>query len=95
MEQWHEIVFSAADGEHTIGELVASLGGEYPGGAPAGLREQVISLVSDLVQEGILRLHPKPENLPPYYAEEYFAKPPEVRKAQMQADGLIPTAAPQ
>jgi hypothetical protein len=90
MEQWHEIVFSAADGEHTVAELVATLGTQYEGGAPSSLREQVCSLVSDLVDEGIIRAHAAPAKLPPYYAEEYFAQPPEVRKLQMQRDGLLP-----
>jgi hypothetical protein len=90
MEQWHEIVFSAADGEHTIAELVDNLGTQYEGGAPAGLQAQVCSLVSDLIDEGLVRLHDRPSKLPPYYAEEYFAQPPEVRKLQMQQDGLIP-----
>jgi hypothetical protein len=94
MEPWHEIVFSAADGEHTVADLVATLGREYAGGPPAGLREQVCSLIADLAGEGIVRLHESPVKLPPYYAEEYFAEPAAVRKAQMQADGLIPPDVP-
>jgi hypothetical protein len=94
MEPWHEIVFSAADGEHTVAELVATLRREYQGGPPAGLREQVCALIADLTGEGIVRLHDSPAKLPPYYAEEYFAQPAAVRKAQMQADGLIPPDVP-
>ena len=89
MDPWPELVFSAADGEHTVGELITSLASEYASGAPAGLREQVHEIVDELVEEGMLRLHDSPEKLPPYFAENYFDEPPDVRAAQMRADGLI------
>ena len=78
----------AADGEHTIREFVERMGAQYEGGAPAGLQDQIESIVSDLTREGILRVHDVPTPLPTYFAEEYFAQPQEVRQAQMRADGL-------
>jgi len=89
MEPWHEVVFGAADGEHTVDEFVEEFGKQYDGGAPPGLRSQVIEIIGVLVGEGILKTHAAPKPLPIYLAEDYFAQPPEIRKAQMQADGFI------
>lgn len=89
MEPWHQVVFLAADGEHTVGEFVQAMGRQYPK-PPAGLREQIHDLVRVLVGEGIVRLHPRSVPLPPYFAEDYFAETPETRAAQMRRDGLIP-----
>lgn len=95
MEPWHEVAFMAADGEHTIDEFVQHMGAQYEGGMPTGLREQIHGVISDLAAEGILRLHEQPQPLPPYFAEEYFEQPPEVRKAQLEADGLAGEGRPQ
>lgn len=89
MESWHEVAFMAADGEHTIGEFVRHIGSKYKTGIPPGLREQIHGIINELAGEGILRVHEQPKPLPPYFAEEYFKQPAEVRKAQMEADGLI------
>jgi hypothetical protein len=92
MEPWHEVVFGAADGEHTVDEFVEQLGREYEGGPPQGLRAQIVEIIAVLVGEGIVKTHATPKPLPIYLAEDYFAQPPEVRKAQMQADGFIRTS---
>ncbi len=89
MDPWPQLVFAAADGQHTVAQLITHLGTQYEGGAPSGLAEQVEKMVETLVQEGIVRLSDKPVMLPPYYAEDYFAAPPETRAEQMRADGLI------
>ena len=89
MEPWHQQVFLAADGEHTIGEFVDHMSKLYEGGAPPGLREQIHEIVGVLVDEGILRVHKEPETLPPYIAEEHFEQPPETRKKQMEEDGFF------
>lgn len=89
MEPWHEVVFGAADGEHTVDQFVEQLGKEYEGGPPAGLRAQIVEIIGVLVGEGIVRIHAAPEPLAIYLAENYLAQPPEVRKAQMLADGFV------
>ena len=89
MEPWHEVAFMAADGEHTVDEFVRHMASQYEGGEPKGLRQQIHEIVGTLIDEGILRIHDKPQSLPPYFAEEYFEKDAEIRKQQMQADGLI------
>ena len=89
MEPWFEVAFMAADGRQTVGEFVRHTGSQYQGGTPPGLREQIHGIIHELVAEGALRVHGEPRALPPYFEEEYFQQPPDVRKAQMEADGLI------
>jgi hypothetical protein len=89
MEPWHEVVFMAADGEHTVDEFVKHMAAQYEGGEPNGLRQQIHSIIRTLIDEGILRIHESLQALPQYFAEEYFAKNAGIRKQQMQADGLI------
>jgi len=90
MEPWHEVVFMRADGEHTIAEFVAHMGSQYESGTPAGLEAQIHGIINELVNEGLLRLHDERKALPPYFADEYTKIPAEMRKAQMEADGLLP-----
>lgn len=77
MDPWPEIVFLAADGEHTVEEYVREMMMQYEGTPPPGVREQIHRTLNDLVNEGILRLHEEPEPLPPEYAEdgELFQRP--------------------
>jgi hypothetical protein len=89
MEPWHETIFSAADGEHTVGQFVTDMAAQYEGGGPAGLRDQIHGLIGVLVSEGIVRLHVEPKRLPPYFAIEASKQDPEILAAQMRADGLI------
>ena len=95
MDRWHEVAFMAADGEHTVEDFVRHMGSQYEGGMPPGLREQIHGIINELTNEGILRLHEQPKPLPAYFEEEYFQQPPDVRKAQMEADGLIGGRGPQ
>jgi hypothetical protein len=94
MEPWHEVVYMAADGVHTVGQFIEQMGMQYEGRPPAGLAEQIRDIVGTLIDQGILRTHEQPESLPPYLAEEYFKQPPEVRKAQMETDGRIGKSPP-
>lgn len=87
MEPWHQIVFLAADGQHTVGEFVERMGAQYEGGPPDGLEAQIHQIVGELQLEGILDLSEEAVDLPPYILEEYFAESAEVRKAQLEADG--------
>ena len=81
-----------ADGQHTVGEFIQQMGSQYEGGMPAGLPQQVHGIIRDLVKEGILTLHREKKALPLYFAEEISKIPPEVRKALMEKDGIIPRA---
>jgi hypothetical protein len=90
MEPWPEVVFSMADGQHTVGEFIQHMSAQYPDRIPAGLPEQIHQIIRDLVEEGILSLHQAKKPLPAYFAEEISKVPPEVRKALMEEDGLLP-----
>ncbi len=94
MEPWHEVAFMAADGEHSVGDFIRHMGSQYDGGMPAGLSEQIRGIIRELVAEGVIRLHPEPKSLPPYFAEDHFAQPADVREAQMESDGLLPRSLP-
>jgi hypothetical protein len=89
MDAWPQLVFLAADGQHTVGQLIAHLSREYESGPPAELEDQVVAVVQNLVDEGIVRVSASPVSLPPYFAEDHFAATPEERARQMRADGLI------
>ena len=89
MEPWHEVTFMAADGEHTVDEFVNHMAAQYEDGEPVGLRQQIHGIIGTLIDEGILRIHDEPQAIRPYFAEEYFEKDAEIRKQQLQADGLI------
>jgi len=69
MDPWPELVFGMADGQHTVGELQAHMAGEYKNGPPAGLDEQIVSVVRELEQEHLIRLHDKAVQLPFYLAK--------------------------
>jgi hypothetical protein len=92
MDPWPQMVFMAADGVHTVDEFVEHMGNQYEGGPPDGLREQIHAILDELVGEGIVKLHDEPEALPPFIAEEYFEKTPEVRKQEMIEHGVIEDA---
>jgi hypothetical protein len=89
MDPWPQLVFSAADGQHTVQELITQLTSDYECPPPDGLASQVEEVIRQLVGEGILKLHEAPVVLPPYFAEDYFAATPETRAQQMRAHGLI------
>jgi hypothetical protein len=89
MEPWHEVVFMAADGEHTVDQFITHMASQYEEGEPAGLRKQIYDILRTLADEQILSIHDRPVPLPAYFAEEYFESDADTRKQQMQADGLI------
>jgi hypothetical protein len=89
MEPWHEVVFLAAKGSWTFGEFVQHISAQYEGGAPAGLRDQLHAVLSDLLREGIVRVSSEAVVLPLYFAEQYCSASPEVRGSQVKADVLV------
>ena len=89
LDPWPEIVFDAADGQHTFADLISKLAGEYRGRPPARLADQIRGVAVMLQKEGLIHIHDAPETIPPYYAEEYTAESPEKRIEEMRADGLI------
>ena len=57
-------------------------------GAPAGLDEQVASIVRDLERERLIRLHREPVTLPFYLAKPVVEQNPEEARKAMERDGF-------
>jgi hypothetical protein len=92
MDPWPKLVFLAADGEHTIEQLIASLSASYESGAPPGLGDQVIAIVNTLVKEGIVELADASSPLPYYLKISITEQDPEKAKELMIRDGYIKRA---
>lgn len=87
MEPWHQIIYLAANGEHTVGELVAKIGSMYEGGAPAELGDQVIGLIGELEAEMVLEVHDSPKELAEELRSDCLAKKKEEAEGgEEQAD---------
>lgn len=89
MDSWFEIIFAAADGQHTVGDYITQVSSEYPGGAPQGLTKQISEFVEKMVAEGLIRLSPIPVDLPYYLALPVSKQDPEKAKELMIRDGVI------
>ncbi|TQV72211.1 hypothetical protein FLL45_18505 [Aliikangiella marina] len=74
MEEWHELVFFSADGQHTIGEFVNAVGSKYEGTPPNGLRDQIHNVIGELLDQQIIILHDEAVPLPMEYANEFVPK---------------------
>ena len=70
MDPWYEVAFMAADGQQTVGDFIKQMASQYEGDAPVELRQQIIGAISDLVGEGLVRIHDQPESLPRHLARE-------------------------
>ena len=89
IDEWAQLVFLSADGEHKVSELIAALGSHYQGGAPKGLAEQTRALVNDLRGRGYLTLHDQKRKLPYYFAVPVEQQDKERARALMEADGFL------
>lgn len=88
LDPWPELVFQMADGQHTVAQLGAHLASQYQKGAPAGLDQQVASIVRDLERERLIRLHSEPVTLPFYLAKPVAEQNPEEARKAMERDGF-------
>jgi hypothetical protein len=79
----------AADGEHTVAQLIAQLGSRYEGGAPAELPHLVHAVVAILVSVGLLRLSDFQAPAPYYLASPFSEQAPQKAKRLMIEDGII------
>lgn len=89
MDPWFEVIYAAADGQHTVSEFIAQISSEYPDGAPDGLPHQISGFVGKMVAEGLIRLSPVPIDLPYYLASPVSEQDPGKAKELMIRDGLI------
>lgn len=93
MDEWPQLVFLRADGEHKVADLISDIATQYQGGPPPGLPEQTRRIVLDLVQRGYLVLHKQKRRLPYYLAIPVENQDKRHAKAVMEADGFIKKAA--
>jgi hypothetical protein len=89
MDSWPQTVFLAADGEHTVSELIAKIGSQYADGIPDELPDQVRTIVTNLKSEGVIRLSDSPSPLPYYLASPISEQDPNKAKQLMIEDGII------
>jgi hypothetical protein len=89
LDSWLELVFQMADGEHTVGQMIAHLGKGYDGGPPAGLDQQIIEIVNNLVQLGFVELVAEGKPLPFYLSQPVSKQDPAAAKAAMMQDGFL------
>lgn len=92
MDEWSQLVFLSANGEHNVDDLISVLGRQYQGGAPLGMAEQTRVLVRDLAQRGHIVLHDQRRKLPYYLAIPVEQQDKERAKTFMEADGFIEKA---
>lgn len=88
MDPWPELVFTMADGQHTVAQLRMQLAAQYEKGAPSGLDGQIDSIVRDLDRERLIRLHNDPAELPFYLAKPVAEQNPDEARKAMQRDGF-------
>ena len=50
LDEWLGTVVSLADGQHTITDLIAYLGSQYPAGPPDNLGQTIESIIERLVE---------------------------------------------
>ena len=88
MDPWPELIFGLADGKHTVRQLQAHMAAQYEKGSPVGLDEQLLSVVDQLQQEHLIRLHDGPAELPFYLAKPIAEQNPDEARKAMQRDGF-------
>ena len=89
VDEWPQLVFLSADGEHTVAEFIAQVGRQYSGGAPKGLSEQTRQVIRDLATHGYVAVLSKPKKLPYYLSMPMEQQDPVRSKQLMEADGFI------
>tara|TARA_R110001592_G_scaffold363321_1_gene683783 strand:- start:50494 stop:50865 length:372 start_codon:yes stop_codon:yes gene_type:complete len=88
LDDWMGIVFSLADGNHTIQELIDYMRVQYPQ-APANLEETLHSVIERLQEGKIIQLSDKAVVLPYYLASPVEELDLEKATDLIQQDGYI------
>ncbi len=66
LDPWMGAVVSLADGQHTVGQLIQHMAGQYPSGPPDNLADTIGSVIKRLTDAAVLELTPEPCTLPYY-----------------------------
>jgi hypothetical protein len=89
LDSWPGLVFSLADGQHTIQQLIEYLSGQYNGTPPDELEKTVDSVIERLTKTGAVKLADKPFELPYYLLLPLEKLDYDKTKKLMIDDGLL------
>lgn len=89
VDEWPQLVYMSADGQHTVGEFIAALGKHYSTGMPRGFDGQTRRVVHDMVSLGYIALIQAKKSLPYYLSMPIEQQDKERAKVLMEADGFI------
>lgn len=89
VDEWPQLVYLSADGEHTVGEFISVLGKQYASGMPQGFEAQTRQVIRDLASRGYIALLPTKKQLPYYLSMPVEQQDKEKAKTLTEADGFI------
>jgi hypothetical protein len=89
LDPWMGTVVSLADGQHTVGQLIQHLAGQYPNGAPENLAETIESVIKRLSETDVVTLTPEPTTLPYYLNMPMDDQNPKLATELMVNDGFL------
>ena len=65
LDPWPQLVFLAADGQHTVRTYTLHMARQYTGKIPPELDRTILDQIMALLDNGLIRLSPKPEQPEP------------------------------
>ncbi len=89
LDPWMATVVLLADGQHTIDQLIQHMTRQYPNEAPDNLVETIESVMSRLVDSGVIELTSRPTLLPYYLRIPLDEQDPKKATELMVSDGFI------
>jgi hypothetical protein len=89
MDEWPQLIFTRANGEVTVGQIIDELRPHFPKGMPQELPIQIKRLVGEMEQAGFISLHSKKRRLPYYLSMPMEQQDLQRSKSEMKADGFI------
>lgn len=89
LDPWMGTVVSLADGQHTVGQLIQYMAGQYPNGIPENLGDTIESVIKRLTETDVITLTPEPTALPYYLNQPMDEQDPKVATELMVNDGFL------
>ena len=89
LDPWMGTVVALADGQHTVGQLIQHMAGQYPNGAPDNLAETIESVIKRLSETDVVTLMPEPTTLPYYLNMPMDDQNPKTATELMVNDGFL------
>lgn len=89
IDPWMGAIVTLADGEHTVGQLIQHMAGQYPDGAPDNLADTIESVIKRLSDVGVIELTEQPTTLPYYLNLPLDEQDPKLATELMINDGFL------